>query len=211
MHWFRLGTSSRDVLTRFTDLWIGLETLNQTLCNHFGIEMEYSTCDCCKKKVPILTGVKRLFKEVGDKNLHWGKLSKLRATTIHGSRPLQEIVSDLRMNIPSLEKVLYIGLNLILGLVGNEQSFGNIDSQYDSYYESTAKIHGPNLEYVDRSVIPSFEIDIAIIHTDTREFRIRHKPVISEDFQFKNDLHGMKVLEHLKDKIGFFTEQDGVD
>lgn len=35
MHWFRLATRYEDLLERFTSLWIGLETMNLTLCHHY--------------------------------------------------------------------------------------------------------------------------------------------------------------------------------
>lgn len=207
MHWFRLATKSTNSLERFTCLWIALETINLTLCSHYGIETEYSICECCNKKVPILTGVKKLFGDSGDKNLNWRKVSKLRATTLHGSKPIHEIVPDLRKTIPSFENVLYKGLNLIIGLEGSDESISNIGNPQLAHWISTATIEGPDLELIDKVNIPRFDYVIGVVYTSDREryLSFEQKPVIDASFKFKNEKHTYMAQPDFASKVTFLT------
>jgi len=209
LHWFRRATKSTDLLERFTCLWIGLETINLTLCKHYGIEVEYSTCDCCKKNVPILTGVKKLLKDSGDKNLRWRKISKLRATTLHGSKQLYEIIPSLRETVPSLQDALYTGLILISGLDGSDESIRNIGSPLQGRYVSNATIEGPDLQLVDKVFIPRFDYQIGIVHLPEgkQEFSFEHKPVIDDDFKFENEEHILLTSPKISNEYTF--EVDG--
>ncbi|MHA1390212.1 MAG: hypothetical protein ACTSR9_17470 [Candidatus Thorarchaeota archaeon] len=207
MQWFRLATKSTNSLERFTCLWVGLETINLTLCRHYEIETEYSICECCNKKVPILTGVKKLFGDSGDKNLSWRKVSKLRATTLHGSKPIHEIASDLRKTIPSLENALYNGLNLIIGLEGSGESIMNIGNPQLAHWISTATIEGPNLELIDKVFIPRFDYVIGVVYTsDTERYlSFEQKPVIDAAFRFKNEKHTYMAQPDFAGKVTFLN------
>lgn len=210
MHWFRLATKSTDALERFTCLWIGLETINLTLCNYFGIETEYSTCEYCNKNVPILSGVKKLFSETGDKKLNWRKMSRLRATTLHGSKPLHEVVSDLKMVIPSLEVALYNGLNQIIGTEGINKCILNIGSQNLARWCSTATIEGPNLEDIDKVTIPGFDWILGTVYATNNEklLRFGQIPIINETFKFKDVKHTYLSQPDFASKVTFLNKEN---
>jgi hypothetical protein len=210
MHWFRLATKSKDLLERFTSLWIGLETINLTLCHYYGIEVEYSTCDCCGKNVPILSGVKKLFQDIGDDNLTWKKTSGLRAITIHGSQPLQVIVPQLKEKIRSLENALYGGLNLILGLEGSKDNTMNIGNTHEAKYISTATVEGQDLQFIDKEIIPAFEHKIGIVYPKSggQFFRFEQRPVIDKNFRFNEEEHVLYTQPHLAHRITAPLEED---
>ncbi|NHJ12153.1 MAG: hypothetical protein EAX95_00670 [Candidatus Thorarchaeota archaeon] len=140
MHWLRLAIKSKDVLERFTSLWVGLETINLSLCRYYNLEIEYSKCECGRKKAPRLNGVRRLFHEIDNEKLNWRETTKLRAGTIHGFQPLHVIVPQLKEKIPLLEQALYKGLVLILGLEGSEDSIVDIVNSHNAHYQSSAKV-----------------------------------------------------------------------
>jgi len=208
MHWYRLAAKSTNALERFTCLWIALETINQSLCEYYGIETEYSTCECCDKNQPILSGVKKLFAESQDKNLTWRKVIKLRATTLHGSKQLHEIVSDLKKTIPSLQDVLFSGLCKIIDIEGSDDSILNIGSPDLACWISTATISGPNLGIVDEKIIPGFVLTLGTIYTpDKGRFDLsHHKPVIDDAFKFRNEEHTFSCQPDFARKFQFLEE-----
>ena len=212
MQWYRLATRSTSVLERFTCLWIGLETINLTLCNHYGVETEYSTCECCNKNVPILSGVKKLFADIGDNVLKWGKISKLRATTLHGSKPIHEIVPDLQKAVPSLETALYNGLSLISGLEKSEDCILNIGNPNLARWISTATIKGPNLEFIDKIVIPHFYWIIGVIYTIDKErlLRFEDRPIIDKSFRFYNVKHTYAAQPDFAGRVRFLEGETKV-
>jgi hypothetical protein len=203
MHWFRLAIKSKDVLERFTSLWIGLETINLTLCKHYNLEIEYSICECGRKKAPKLNGVKRLFDEINGGKSNWRKITKLRAGTIHGFQPLHVIVPQLKEKIPILEQALHQGLALILGMEFTDDLIVDIAKSHNIHYQSTAKIHGPNLQLIDRTIAPSFEYRIGIFYPESggRWLRFATTSVIDENFEFRDEEHILKAQPHLANQI----------
>ncbi|MHA2143487.1 MAG: hypothetical protein ACXADD_18575 [Candidatus Thorarchaeota archaeon] len=193
MHWLRLALQSRDVLERFASLWIGLETINPNLRDHFGLEIEYSTCPKCKHKFsPILNGVKYLLKDVTNDPKIWKQVRDLRTWTLHGIRDLSEITAKLREMVPKLERVLGHGLCLLVGLKKRKTDDAlDLGDPIPSYYISTATVEGPDLKLVDSEITPSFDIDISLIPSDRRgqHHRFDAKGRIDDRFSFKDDTH----------------------
>ena len=203
MHWFRLAIQSKDYLERFTSLWIGLETLNLTLCKHYGIEVEYSMCDHCGKNVPTLTGVKKFLMELGDKNLKWRDVSKLRAITIHGSEPLHVIVPQLKEKLSPLQKALYKGLCLLLNLKEPQEDIIVVINSHQAHYLSTAEVRGPDLQFIDSFTVPTFNYEIGVINLENgkRPFFFRATSSIDGKYKFTNDTHTLMAQPHLARKI----------
>ncbi|GAG83146.1 unnamed protein product, partial [marine sediment metagenome] len=203
MHWFRLAIQSKDYIERFTSLWIGLETINLTLCKHYEIEVEYSTCEHCGKNAPILTGVRKLLSEIGDSNLKWREISKLRAITFHGSQPLHVVVPQLKEKLHSLQNALYKGLCLVLDLEESSEDIVDMVNSHEAHHLSTAEISGPDLQFIDREIVPTFDYEIGVVHLKTSgtPFIFRATPVIDERYKFIGDTHTLMAQPHLAQQM----------
>lgn len=207
MHWYRLALQSKDVLERFTSLWIGLETINSILRDHYGLEMEYAKCaKCGHESTPILNGVKRLLSAVSGETRIWRRVRKLRAGTIHGFRALMEITPESKKLVPLLETALGNGLNLILGL---KQSSVNepldLGHHHPAYYSTTAIIEGQDLQLLDIEITPTFNFELKIFEPQPnfQQHQFRARQEIDQRYQFKEIVHAFHAMPQVAQKAEF--------
>ncbi len=206
MHWYRLALQSEDVLERFTSLWIGLETLNPLLRNHFGLDVEYRECDCGRRLHQTLNGFKHLLQEVTNDENRWKQLRGLRTGTLHGYRALKDIVSDLRENVPFLENTLRDGLDQLLSFEGNRDVKSvNLAKPTPGYYTSTAVVTGPDLQELDSETVPSIKIQLEVHDFQPAIHPQKIEPRVSMDkrFSFKDVKFSVNVNQRIADRVYF--------
>ena len=211
MHWYRLALKSQDVLERFTSLWIGLETINPLLREHFGLDIEYRECKCGHKLHQTLNGFMYLIQEISNDDVKWGQLRGLRSGTLHGYQALENIVSDLQEQVPFLAKTLGIGLNLLLGFEGRWNAEPvNLAKSIPAFYTSTALITGPDLQELDTEFEPSiiFQLEVQayqpVIHPHIIEPILR----IDRRFSFEDVILSINCNRRIVDKV-YFSISEG--
>jgi hypothetical protein len=206
MHWYRLALQSTDMMERYTSLWIGLETINPLLRQHYGLEIEYSQCKCGRKKAPTLNGVRELMNELEEGGSLWREKTGLRAGVIHGYRAFKEITPEVRIMVPVLEQALEKGLNLILGLDKLERSKpANLANPQVAYYHSRGIISGPDMKDVDKEFEPTIIYELKLFKgaQNAPHHEIKFGQKIEDDFSFSNLEHALLVQSQVADNVSF--------
>ena len=192
MHWYRLALQSGDVLERFALLWIGLESINCLLRGHYGLEIEYSHCqECGHRGVPTLNGVRKLWSDAKTE-VSWKRVLGQRAGTLHGFDALKDIVPEAKFMVPLLERVLREGLDMLLGVTSRtDTSPLDLGAARPAYYSSEAIVEGPDLQYLDSTIIPQFEIDLKTLDPmpDRQGQKFNATPIIDKRFCFVDVKH----------------------
>lgn len=210
MHWYKLAVQSRDYLDKFTSLWIGLETINPLLRDHFGLVVEYSKCTKCGHETnPTLNGIKHLFKESLSDTKPWKKIRDIRAGTMHGFRNFKDIMQELRTLVPILEKALDKGLCIIIG-IPKQSRLKPLDLGHPrpAYYLSSAVVEGPDLNQLDKSMIPSIDLDFTLVGREyaRQGHRFDSRISIDDRYRFKEIQHTLMIKETVGNGAGFSAE-----
>jgi hypothetical protein len=99
MSWFRKAAFERQPIDAFTAAWLGLETLNALLAEHYGVSNERVERRCPKCDEPVIVaptsaGIRDLLTTLGGPAL-WDDARRRRVALLHATRPLAEVHADL--------------------------------------------------------------------------------------------------------------------
>ena len=110
IRWYRKGISETDSLSRFTQLWIGLEVLNPIISEKYhdtiAGDPHFYRPDYPNKLIQ-LNGVKFFFlKRMNQTQDFWKNCVDVRKDILHGIKSLDEIKENTRKNNPIVEEAL---------------------------------------------------------------------------------------------------------
>lgn len=120
MSWYRKAALEPQPIDAFTAGWLGLETLNALLAEHYGVRNERTvrTCQACGASVvtsPTSAGIRELLIEVGGADL-WNAAHRRRIALLHATTPLAEVHDDLKNLARQITRGLRKGVMLLGGL-----------------------------------------------------------------------------------------------
>jgi hypothetical protein len=110
IRWYRKGISETDAISRFTQLWMGLEVLNPIISekyhNNIVGDTQFSLPDNPTKLIQ-LNGVKFFFvMRMNQAQNFWKECIDVRNDIVHGNKSIDEIKEKARKNIPIVEESL---------------------------------------------------------------------------------------------------------
>jgi len=120
MSWLRKGYLEQNHVDRFIAFWTGLESINELLCDFFGVPTKDRKfkCNKCGNTVDNLSsiGIKKLFLKVAKvDNALFSQIRKARGKLLHGGGPLSnDFVNRIREYNTVVKKALVIGIGKLL-------------------------------------------------------------------------------------------------
>ena len=120
MSWYRKAALERQPIDAFTAAWLGLETLNALLAQHYGVANEETVRECPKCGEPVITaatsaGIRELLTRFGGREL-WQRARRRRVALLHAVRPLAEVHEELPQLARTFANALRRAVLLILDI-----------------------------------------------------------------------------------------------
>jgi hypothetical protein len=141
--WLRKGYLEQKFVDKFVAFWIGLESINELLCDSFQFPLEERKLKCdCGKEISKITsvGIKELFiNEVGiDKSL-FDKIRNARGKLLHGGGPLDNnFVNEIKGYNPTVRNTLIAGIGRLLQI--DNKIIKNIIQQKPKVYNEKIRL-----------------------------------------------------------------------
>jgi hypothetical protein len=171
--WFRKGLFEKNVVDKFISFWTGLESINELLCNYFGLTEDERKwkCNICHSVIlPVSTiGIKKLFIDILKfDNDNFQKIRNARNDLIHGGSPLNtDFVKEIMDYNPIIKKALIIGIgellqidNKIINKIIKYTPIKYIDSFRIILKLNLLGLEIPKIEEVDSQPIVDLDYDI---------------------------------------------------
>ncbi len=151
--WLRKGYLERKDVDKFIAFWVGLESINELLCDLFKIPSEERILKCknCDKLLhPITAGIKKLFiDEIKIGGEGFKNIKGMRAKLLHGGGPLDnDFVNKIKEYNPIVKKSLIVGLGKLLEM--EEKDIDKINQQKSKLYNET-------IRFIIKANLVSFE------------------------------------------------------
>jgi len=120
--WLRKGYLEQGSIDKFVAFWIGLESINELLCNFFKISEEDRKIKCnkCGNEISSISSleVKKLF--IDTLNIKIRKFEEIRGARgklLHGGGPIDNNFAEkIKEYIPVVKKALIKGIGMLLQL-----------------------------------------------------------------------------------------------
>jgi hypothetical protein len=208
LHWYRISILSADVLDRYVALWTSLETLNPILREIYDLDIEKYKCpDCGREAAPIQNGIRKLVKDLFDKeNKIWRRLRETRASIVHGFKNFSDITPEARELLPYLEKSVEAALDIILNLEGREKRTSiQLDHPHPIFSQVDITVSGPDISLLDERIEPSFDADFSLEKIDSKGqvIQVSRSQALDERFSVKEISHKFHTMEHIASRMDF--------
>ena len=136
LRWFRKGIMSDDPIDQFLFFWHGLETLNSPLAEHFECDKNITKeierqCKKCGQKymdhISTLGGIEALYDNIKIDRAKRTKIKDMRNGISHGFKNLSELYGDAIELLPTMAKILHIGITKILGISFEQSHYDGLE------------------------------------------------------------------------------------
>lgn len=142
--WLRKGYLEQGSIDKFVAFWIGLESINELLCNFFKISEEDRKIKCnkCGNEISSISsaGVKKLF--IDTLNIEIRKFEEIRGARgklLHGGGPIDNNFAEkIKEYIPVVKKALIKGIGMLLQL--DNEIIEKIIGQKSRLYNETIRL-----------------------------------------------------------------------
>lgn len=136
MRWFRKGINGDDPIDQFIFFWHGLETLNSTLANHYGVKkagkIEIDTeCKVCgetyKYSINSKAGIERLYDDVGIEKRVKKDINSVRNGVAHGYENISQLLELSTELLPTMAQLLHTGISNVTGSSHKDEVVQNLN------------------------------------------------------------------------------------
>jgi len=152
--WLRKGYLEQKFIDKFVAFWIGLESINELLCDFLNITKENRKrkCNKCGNEISSvsLVGIKKLFLEkLKIDNDLFVKMRKARGKLLHGGGPLDDtFIEEVKKYIPLIRKALVMGIGQLLSI--KNENIENI-------LQKSTRLYNERLRIVCKTNLINFE------------------------------------------------------